>query len=232
MTDWDARDRNRHEMEAGLEAAAIKICAAAAAGSRYTFTAAPREEIGHWLSMVREDGLAISFRLDTWKKRVEVSPDPPRHGEFGITGLRAWGAVKYNEAPPAMSFAWGRDHKRVGAEVRRKVIEPYEPMFAAIQGKAREFDRKWQAYQQAIAELGAVLGTEPRAFNRSDETSFYPEISGYDGRQEFKIRSYGSAEIRISTDVAGAVALARFLREDFEAARGAEAGPKQLALVA
>jgi len=232
MTDWDVQARTRAEMKNGLEAVAVEIMSYAAAGTKYTFSPVPREEISHWLEMRREDGLAVSFRLNTWKKRVEVDPSPPRHEEFNIMGLRAWGAVGYDEAPPSMSFAWGRDAKRVAAEVRRKVIEPYEPMFEGIQERRREFDRKWDAYEKGAAELAAALGTEARGHNRSDETKFYPTFPGYDGRQEFGIRSYGSAEIRITTDIDGAVALARFMRDRFAKAREAEAGPKQLQLVA
>ena len=107
---------------------------------------------------LREDGLEIAFRLDG-KDRVEVSPSVPMKDGGGMS-LRSWGVIPYSAAEPSTTFRRDRSPGAIAAQVMRKVVEPYAPLYVdIIHRKAIMADQRTGTAATVVA-LEKILGAK------------------------------------------------------------------------
>lgn len=144
---------------------------------------------------VREpDGMKIGFWF-SHDGRVEVTPRAPDHnGKY--QSLRDWGVIPYGQAAPSMTYAIDRDSLRVAKEIHRKIIEPYNPLYAEILEKLAGWKQRAQDTATLIGKVAAKLpGSKSHEYNETGrEFSLFGRHETYG---QLRVQPYGRIDVEI-----------------------------------
>lgn len=182
-----------------------------AMGEGWTLKLAERDDnypITH-ADLIAADGMAIFIRQDGG--RIAASPSLPKRYN-GYTSLRDWGVIEYNAKGPDASVAFDRDAKQIANDIKRKVAEPYAPMFAKIRERQAEV-------AQGIAKAKAILPVFQNILLRQAYASGGGGISFEDGRgatisaegMQVEIDAYGNAYLTAKASGEEAIELAKWV---------------------
>lgn len=116
------------------------------------------ENAYQWFKLRRADGLAVSLTLDTWKGRVNASPEVPKAPNGGYRSLRDWGVIPYNESGPSAGMAVDRDPKAMARDIMRKVVTPYQPLYAKILERQEAQNKASNKAGELVIALAKILG--------------------------------------------------------------------------
>lgn len=178
---------------------------------------------GHWSAdemyehafrLTRDDGMALVLFWH-WRfaqdKKATIHADLVAHPLSRTGCLRTWGY--YDVAPLKAGFDPERPIDKIAADVMRRVVRPYEPIYPTLVEKRAEILRNL-AYQQDCAEHAAeILGCELRGDLRSGEEA---AIYTYSPNPSATIRfipssTDGSVEVRLGLTPVQATHFAEFL---------------------
>lgn len=152
----------------------------------------------------RADGLSLSVYFNG--EKVEVTPSVPSLNG-GHRSLRDWGVIPYNASAPSAGVSMARSPEACAKDVARKVVTPYESMFAAIVAKNAEI-LEYQGKAHVLAVEVAALLEQPRGLERhspgngysftiADTAGIYGSVDiAPHGSTEIKLRSMSPAQVR------------------------------------
>jgi hypothetical protein len=159
----------------------------------------------------RPDGAAFVLWGSRFDARVEVTgcypPDGNRH-----MSARDWGALPYNAKQPGITFGRGRPLDKVAADLTRRFLTEYIPLFASCREK-KAATGDWRTRRDNVAErLAEALDAEVRraAHAGPDGT---PRVYLH-GVGEFEVNGDNSVKVTLSVTGEFALKLARWIQDN------------------
>lgn len=184
----------------------------------------PRE---HWTDIDGPRGTGLRLHWDGWnqKGRVSISGEYPTVPGLP-TGHSGRGHKRNDEDWPTITAAVDRGPEAIAAEVRRRVLPGYAPLFGIIRGRLEECAAEHQAALELETSLAEAAGARDERFSARPGGHRY--AYGFSRRPACaSIGFYGSdrndihLEARIRPDTAAAIL--RLIREMEPAAAEEEA---------